>query len=222
MRRYSSAYGKTSSGVRSSFSSSGASTSPRRVTATPSSSAVRIEVCVARRTVSRSPRPMALAMTTLTPSEIPTNRLTNRPMIALFVPTAATDTLRSSPVKLPTIATSEALNSWDSTAVTATGSAKRGSLFQIEPFNMSISLFLLTVSMMFPFAAACRILLYRIPRQKASVIFTVFCIFGSRFSAVRAPRAAARRQNTTACRKIHAKQKKCAILIAARGECDEV
>ena len=42
------------------------------------------------------------------------------------------------------------------------------------------------------------------------------------FSAARAPRAAARRQNTTACRKIHAKQKKCAILIAARGECDEV
>lgn len=190
MRRYSSAYGKTSSGVRSSFSSSGASTSPRRVTATPSSSAVRIEVCVARRTVSRSPRPMALAMTTLTPSEIPTNRLTNRPMIALFVPTAATDTLRSSPVKLPTIATSEALNSWDSTAVTATGSAKRGSLFQIEPFNMSISLFLLTVSMMFPFAAACRILLYRIPRQKASVIFT-WGLYSRRF--FRRPCAARRR-----------------------------
>ena len=58
--------------------------------------------------------------------------------LRLWAPTAATAAVLASPVKLPTTARSEALNSCSSTAVAATGSANSGSLFRIDPFSMSI------------------------------------------------------------------------------------
>lgn len=192
------------------------------VTATPSSSAVRTEVCVARRTVSRSPRPMALAITTLTPSEMPTNRLTNRPIIALLVPTAATATLRSSPVKLPTTATSEALNSCESTAVAATGSANCGRRFQIGPCSISISFFLLTVSMAIPFAAACRTLLYRIRRRLASGIFAQTLHFRRFFNRSCAARRRSASKSDRLPKNPRKAEKLCYTHNRTRGECDEI
>ena len=85
---------------------------------------------------------MAFAITTFAPRAIPTNRLTISPITALFALTAATATVLSVDAKLPTTAISEALKSCSKTAVAATGSAKRGSLFQIEPFSISILLLL--------------------------------------------------------------------------------
>ena len=78
---------------------------------------------------------------------MPMKRLTMRPMIGPFAPTAATATVRASPVKLPTMATSEAWKSCSKIAVAATGRAKSGSLFQMEPCSMSISCFLTVVPM---------------------------------------------------------------------------
>ena len=51
----------------------------------------------------------------------------------LLAPTAATASVRAAPVKLPTTATSEALNSCSKMAVAATGKANCGSLFQMGP-----------------------------------------------------------------------------------------
>ncbi len=51
-----------------------------------------------------------------------------RPMIGPFAPTAATATVRASPVKLPTMATSEAWKSCSKIAVAATGRAKERQL----------------------------------------------------------------------------------------------
>ena len=58
--------------------------------------------------------------------------------MGLLAPTAATATVRISPVKLPTMATSEALNSCSRMPVAATGNAYRMSLFQMEPCSISI------------------------------------------------------------------------------------
>lgn len=96
---------------------------PKIATITPPMSAVTMEVCTARCTVSRSPRPMALAMTTFAPSAMPMNRFKSRPMTGLFAPTAATAAVRISPVKLPTTAMSAALNSCPRMPVAATGRA---------------------------------------------------------------------------------------------------
>lgn len=81
---------------------------------------------------------MAFAMITFAPSATPMKRFSISPMTGLFAPTAATAIVLLSPVKLPTTARSEALKSCSSMAVAATGSAKSGSLFQIEPFSISI------------------------------------------------------------------------------------
>ena len=58
-------------------------------------------------------------------------------MSGLFAPTAATEAVLWEPVKLPTIAISEALNNCSNIPVAATGSAYCGILFQILPFNIS-------------------------------------------------------------------------------------
>ena len=92
-------------------------------------------------TVFLSPCPMACAMTTFAPSAIPTKRFTSRLMIGLFAPTAATAAVRCAPVKLPTIAMSEALKSCSRIAVAATGRANSGILFQMAPWSMSSSRF---------------------------------------------------------------------------------
>lgn len=83
----------------------------------------------------------AQPVVTFAPSAMPMNRLTIRLMIELFVPTAATATVRSSPVKLPMTAMSAALNSWLKIAVAATGTAKRGILSQSVPWSISNDFF---------------------------------------------------------------------------------
>lgn len=83
----------------------------------------------------------AQPVVTFAPSAMPMNRLTIRLMIELFVPTAATATVRSSPVKLPMTAMSAALNSWLKIAVAATGTAKRGILSQSVPRSISNDFF---------------------------------------------------------------------------------
>ena len=113
---------------------------------------MRTAVCTVRRTVSPSRWPTALAMTTLAPRAMPTNRLMTRPITGLLAPTAATAMVRNSPVKLPTTARSEALNSCSSTAVAATGRAYRGSLFQMGPFSISSGCFCCVASMACPFS----------------------------------------------------------------------
>lgn len=77
-------------------------------------------------------------MTTLTPSAIPIKRFKIKPMIGLFAPTAATHAVRFAPVKFPTMAISDALNNCSRIPVAATGSAYCGSLFHMEPYNISI------------------------------------------------------------------------------------
>ena len=81
---------------------------PSRETIAPPSAEKTIAVCTARSTALSSPQPMAVAMTTFAPSAIPMKRLTMRPMMGPFAPTAATATVHASPEKLPTMATSEA------------------------------------------------------------------------------------------------------------------
>ena len=147
MRRYKSAYGNTSSGTFKMLSSGEAMNCPSNATAAPPHTANTMAVCTARLTALSSRQPMAFAMTTFAPSAMPMKRLTMRPMIGPFAPTAATATVRASPVKLPTMATSEAWKSCSKIAVAATGRAKSGSLFQMEPCSMSISCFLTVVPM---------------------------------------------------------------------------
>ena len=80
------------------------------------------------------------------------NKLTIRPMMELLAPTAATAAVRSAPVKLPTTAISEALNSCSSMAVAATGRAKRGILFQMGPCSISSCRFcVLAAKVIYPF-----------------------------------------------------------------------
>lgn len=80
------------------------------------------------------------------------NKLTIRPMTELLAPTAATAAVRSVPVKLPTTAISEALNSCSNMAVAATGRAKRGILFQMGPCSISSCRFcVLAAKVIYPF-----------------------------------------------------------------------
>ena len=113
----------------------------------PPRNATTIEVWTAFFTAAQSSRPMALAMTTFAPKAIPTNRLTIRAIIELFAPTAATAPVFPAPVKLPTTAISDALNSCSRMAVAATGNANSGSLFQMEPCSISSCRFSFSVSM---------------------------------------------------------------------------
>lgn len=73
----------------------------------------------------------------MVPKATPIKRLTIKPIMGLLAPTAATAAVFSAPVKLPTTAISEALNSCSKMAVAATGSAKRGNLLQMGPCSMS-------------------------------------------------------------------------------------
>ena len=107
----------------------------------PPSTATTMEVCTAWCTIVSFFSPMACAIVTFAPNAMPMNRLTIRLMIELFVPTAATATVRSSPVKLPMTAMSAALNSWLKIAVAATGMAKRGILSQSVPWSISNDFF---------------------------------------------------------------------------------
>ena len=137
MRRYKSASGNTSSGTFSIPSRGAAISWPSSPTIMPPMTATTTEVCTALCTASRSPRPIACAMTTLQPMPMPMKRFMISPMTELFAPTAATAMVFSAPVKLPTTAMSAALKSCPSIAVAATGRANCGSLFQIGPFSIS-------------------------------------------------------------------------------------
>ena len=147
MSRYKTALPSTLSGVWMSSRIGRAVTNPTSIITKPLMSAISIAVCTEAWTFSLSRWPMYVAMTTFAPSAMPMKRLTMRPMIGPFAPTAATATVRASPVKLPTMATSEAWKSCSKIAVAATGRAKSGSLFQMEPCSMSISCFLTVVPM---------------------------------------------------------------------------
>ena len=81
--------------------------------------------------------PMAFAMTSLLPSEMPMNRFTIKLTIGEFAPTAATAAVRFCAAKLPTTAIAKALNSCPRIAVAAIGSAKRGSPRQMDSCSMS-------------------------------------------------------------------------------------
>lgn len=67
-------------------------------------------------------------------------------MIGPFAPTAANAPL---PAKLPTTATSAALNNCYKILLAANGKAKSMSLFQIEPFNISNVFFFFILSLLF-------------------------------------------------------------------------
>lgn len=78
-----------------------------------------------------------MAMTTLAPSAMPIKKLTTRLMTKLLAPTAATAIVLASPLKLPTTAISDALNSCSRMAVAATGSANCGMRLHSGPCRMS-------------------------------------------------------------------------------------
>ena len=71
------------------------------------------------------------AMTTLAPTDNPTKEFTNKLIIGPLAPTAAKAPL---PAKLPTTATSAALNNCCKILLAAKGSAKSISLSQMDPF----------------------------------------------------------------------------------------
>ena len=106
-------------------------------TMTPPTTAMTMEVWTAFWTPSRSSLPMALAMTTVVPKAMPMNKPNIRLMMGPLAPTAATAAVRLPLAKLPTTATSDALNSCPNTAVAATGRANRRILSQMEPWSMS-------------------------------------------------------------------------------------
>ena len=84
------------------------------------------------------------AMTTLAPTDNPTKEFTNKLIIGPLAPTAAKAPL---PAKLPTTATSAALNNCCKILLAAKGSAKSISLFQMEPFNISNVFFFFILSL---------------------------------------------------------------------------
>ncbi len=95
------------------------------------------ELWTALCTVSLSPEPMALAMTTLVPSAMPMNRLSRRLVMGVLEPTAAMAAGPPSPESWPTIIVSMRALICSRMPVRATGSAKTGTLFQSEPWSMS-------------------------------------------------------------------------------------
>ena len=136
--KYITARGRTSSGTLRELSILPTKNSAITATIVPPTSANIIEVCTARWTDSLLFLPMAFAITTFAPSEMPIRKFTISPITGPFAPTAATAAVLLSPAKLPTTARSDALKSCSSIAVAATGSANSGSLFQIEPLSISI------------------------------------------------------------------------------------
>ena len=94
---------------------------------------MRMEVWTALLTVTSSPRPIALAITTLEPSEMPMNRLRMRLVTGTFEPTAAMASVPSAPEKLPMMTVAMRLESCSRMLVAATGRAKRGMARQSEP-----------------------------------------------------------------------------------------
>ena len=113
--------------------------SPRAMTTKPTS-AIRIEVWTARLTMSWSLRPMALAMTTLEPSDMPINRLSIRLVSGTLEPTAAMARVPWSPEKLPMMTVAMRFDSCSKMLVAATGKANRGILRHSEPVVMSMCL----------------------------------------------------------------------------------
>ena len=85
--------------------------SPKMVTIIPPITDIITDVCTALCIESSSFLPIALAITTFAPRAIPMKKFKRSPTIGLFAPTAATETVLAFPVKLPTIAISEALKS---------------------------------------------------------------------------------------------------------------
>ena len=100
---------------------------------------MRTEVWTARVTVSWSCLPMALAMTTLVPSEMPMNRLRIRLMIGVFAPTAAMPRVPSGPGTWPMTTVAMRLESCSRMLVAATGNAKSGMAFHRFPVSMPLS-----------------------------------------------------------------------------------
>ena len=136
MRRKSTASGRASAGTLNSTRRGSASTSMMAAAMTPRATTA-IEVCTALWTTSRLPAPMAFAMTTLAPSEMPTKRLMTRLMMGVLAPTAA---MPSEPfsVKWPIMMVSMRLLSCSMMLVAATGSAKRGMARQSEPVRIPV------------------------------------------------------------------------------------
>ena len=88
------------------------------------------------------------------PKRLCSAHATHSPMpnfVPTSAPTAATAMVLSAPVKLPTTAMSEALNSCSRMAVAATGRANCGSLLQIGPWSMSSRL--LSADLMWNFSS---------------------------------------------------------------------
>lgn len=110
-----------------------ARSSPISDTIMPPMIATISEVCTAFRTASSSFLPIALAMITLVPRDIPRNEFTISEIIGVFAPTAAMQAFPRSPVKLPTTAMSAALKSCWRMPVIASGKANPRILFHRLP-----------------------------------------------------------------------------------------
>ena len=104
-----------------------------------------IAVCTAPFILLVLPCPMYFAMTTFAPTEIPIKRFNSRFISAPFPPTAACAVLLAN---LPTTATSTALNICCNILLSAIGIANISILSVRLPFNISICLFLLTVTLL--------------------------------------------------------------------------
>ena len=128
-----------SSGTLSAASMGSAKISPSAITTKPTS-AMRIEVWTARLTMFLSLRPMALAITTLEPSDRPMNRLSIRLVSGTLEPTAAMARVPWSPEKLPMITVAMRFDNCSRMLVAATGKANRGMLRHSEPVVMSMCL----------------------------------------------------------------------------------
>ena len=113
--------------------------SPSAMTTKPTS-AIKIEVWTARLTMFWSLRPIALAMTTLEPSDMPINRLSIRLVSGTLEPTAAMARVPWSPEKLPIMTVAMRFDSCSKMLVAATGKANRGILRHSEPVVMSMCL----------------------------------------------------------------------------------
>ena len=128
-----------SAGTLSAASMGSAKISPSAMTTKPTS-AIKIEVWTARLTMFWSLRPIALAMTTLEPSDMPINRLSIRLVSGTLEPTAAMARVPWSPEKLPMMTVAMRFDSCSKMLVAATGKANRGILRHSEPVVMSMCL----------------------------------------------------------------------------------
>ena len=128
-----------SEGTLRAASMGSAKISPSAMTTKPTS-AIKIEVWTARLTMFWSLRPIALAMTTLEPSDMPINRLSIRLVSGTLEPTAAMARVPWSPEKLPMMTVAMRFDSCSKMLVAATGKANRGILRHSEPVVMSMCL----------------------------------------------------------------------------------